>query len=1001
MLLQELWRRKLGWDDDIDEDLKTSWRKWLDALDSIGNFMIPRRYVNEEVVEYQLHLFADASEPAFGAVAYLLFIHSSGRKSCSFVMSKTRLAPLKTLTIVRLELQAAVLAVRLHSAIQGEFDLETSSTHFWTDSMITLQYIRNENRRLKTFVANRVAEIRENTKPSQWHHIDGKENPADDCSRGLHVSKITPESRWLNGPAFRCHDGIIWPEEQDQCSLAEEDPEVKKERILATKTAVLHQSPIEIGDFSTWKRLTRIMSWVLRACKMFKKQISSKPKMTFTSLDPTESDAAIKLLVRHVQQAAFSEEFQALQDETRKLKGRLKALNPFIDKEGLLRVGGRLKHAPIDYSARHELILPARHHLTTLLIRHEHEQFAHAGSEFTLAEIRHSYWIVKGRSAVRKVIHNCMHCKKERARPAIPIMADLPEFRIAVGEPPFSHVEVDFFGPMQVKRARSTVKRWGCIFTCLVVRAVHLEVVESLETDAFINSLERFMNRRGHPNLIVSDCGSNFRGADRELKVCLKELDQEKIKTFASNRRVKWKFNPPSSPHMGAAWERLVRSAKTALKAILKGRLVDDFSLATIFTEAEGIMNSRPLTATSDDINDLEALTPNHFLLGRASPNLPPGIFYETDISNRKRWRQVHMLTEHLWRRFQREYLPTLTKRPKWRNSEARVQCGDLVLLQDQNAARGDVSENDEIDPALFLALVNESIKLLSEDMCFPAAFRKQFEIFKFSNATDGSTKQKIVDQIWKIWNALKQAGNVEKFYATFYATVVPKASMLFSPLSAHGATLLCTKLADKIAASTRSKEHKTMPNAKSLSDKEKASLQFLGGYVFYNLNRKIFNSKHHKTEIGQQHLSILQAGRADNNEGCPQKLVDSLNRGGLWKINETCQKILTIAELKFLAFTNVGVTKNIDSKKLVSELCVDQDLLALYQTLLSSAALPVDKDVAKDVLERILILFIKVRSFSYAKEIVNKFKINQRKARSKALRKEIQRETEKPCTKE
>ena len=143
-------------------------------------------------------------------------------------MSKTRLAPLKTLTIARLELQAAVLAVRLYSTIEAESDIETSSTHFWTDSMITLQYIRNESRRLKTFVANRVAEIRENTKPSQWHHVDGKENPADDCSRGLQIFKITPDSRWLNGPAFLCHNETTWPEEQDECLLAEGDPEVKE-----------------------------------------------------------------------------------------------------------------------------------------------------------------------------------------------------------------------------------------------------------------------------------------------------------------------------------------------------------------------------------------------------------------------------------------------------------------------------------------------------------------------------------------------------------------------------------------------------------------------------------------------------------------------------------------------------------------------------------------------------------------------------------------------------
>ena len=334
-----------------------------------------------------------------------------------------------------------------------------------------------------------------------------------------------------------------------------------------------------------------------------------------------------------------------------------------------------------------------------------------------------------------------------------------------------------------------------------------------------------------------------------------------------------------------------------------------------------------------------------------------------------------------------------LTRHTNSKHKQEREENNGLVT--------GDVSTNDETHSALFLALVNESIKLLSEDMCFPSGFRKQFEIYQFSNTTDESTKQEIVAQIWKIWNALKKAGNVEKFYATFYATVVPKASMLFSALSAQGATLLCTKLADKIAASTRSKEDKSMPSTKSLSDQEKASMQYLGGYVFYNLNRKIFNSKHHKSEIGQQHLSILQAGRASDNSGCPQKLVDSLNRGGLWKINETCQKILTIAELTFLAYTNAGVTKNIDSKKLVSELCVDQDILALYQTLLSSAALQVDKDIAKDVLEKILMLFIKVRSFSYAKDIVNKFKISQRKAKSKALRKEIQRETEKPSTKE
>eukprot|EP00112_Aurelia_sp_Birch-Aquarium-sp1_P021942 Seg6027.3 transcript_id=Seg6027.3/GoldUCD/mRNA.D3Y31 product="hypothetical protein" protein_id=Seg6027.3/GoldUCD/D3Y31 len=259
----------------------------------------------------------------------------------------------------------------------------------------------------------------------------------------------------------------------------------------------------------------------------------------------SELEAATKVLVRHVQETEFAEDIKIMQKEKGPLKGSLLRLSPFVDADGLLRVGGRLRNAPIPYSAKHQLILPQRHYMTKILILQTHEDNAHAGPEYTLSELRQRYWIIGGRSIVRRILHNCLHCKKLRVQPLIPKMADLPDFRVAANEPPFRRTGVDYFSPPFVKRGRTTLKRWGCIFTCLVTRAVHLEVAESLETDAFINTLERFMNRLGYPSMMASDCGSNFKRADKELRECLKQLDQNKIQIFASRKKMIWRYNPP------------------------------------------------------------------------------------------------------------------------------------------------------------------------------------------------------------------------------------------------------------------------------------------------------------------------------------------------------------------------------------------------------------------------------------------------------------------------
>ena len=469
MILQELTRLKLGWDETIPSTEKELWNAWLQDLPNMAEFQVNRCVSPHDfgqVVECELHHFADASEMAYGAVSYLVSKNAEGDIHSGLILAKSHLAPLKKMTIPRLELTAATLSVKLDAKLKEELDLPIKQSIFWTDSTIVLQYIRNEDKRFNTFVANRVATIRDNSDPDQWHYVNTHANPADDVTRGMGANELKANSRWLTGP---------------------------------------------------------------------------------------------------VEQK----------------------------------------------------------------------------------------------------------------------MAGLPADRVAAEKPPFSHVGVDCFGPYMVKQGRSVVKRYGCIFTCLVMRAIHIEILHSLNTDSFLNALQRFISRRGQPEIIRSDNGTNFIGAERELREGLRRWNQEQIHNNLLQQGINWKFNPPTASHMGGCWERQIRTTKKVLNSVVKQQTLNDEGLLTLMCLVESIVNGRPLTVTSDDVKDAEPLTPNHLLLLRSSNALPPDVFQEHDLYTRRRWRQIQYLADVFWRRWVREYLPSLQQRQKWRKETRNLQRDDLVLIMD------------------------------------------------------------------------------------------------------------------------------------------------------------------------------------------------------------------------------------------------------------------------------------------------------------------------------
>ena len=496
-LLQSLCKQKYGWDEEISQADSTVWQECLKELACLRTISVPRCFKPPgfgAVVNVQLHHFSDASEIGYGAVSYLRIVDDKGAPHCSFVLGKSRVTPLKVVSIPRLELAAAVVAVKLNCLIRSELEYPIHDTIYWTDSTVVLQYIRNKSRRFHTFVANRVAMIHDESTPRQWRHVDTCANPADIASKGAKGSELHTLELWLHGPKFLWKDEKHWPDQPSQLpELPQDDSECRK--CPGRTNVIVSSKKLEplLSRYSSWDSLRKAIAWLVRFKKylvgLLNKDPDSIPKGPLTVREVVAAESVIIKAVQHnsfpAELAAVGQEASENQKKCVPRSSPIPNLHPFVA-EGILRVGGRLENAPVSFQTKHPVILPSKHHVTNLIIQNCHRQQGHCGPSQVLAFIRERFWIVRGLSAVRRVLASCMNCRKQNARPGEQIMAPLPSARVAPTDPPFTHVGVDYFGPLFVKQGRSQVKRYGCLFTCLTMRAVHIEVAHTLEADSFI-----------------------------------------------------------------------------------------------------------------------------------------------------------------------------------------------------------------------------------------------------------------------------------------------------------------------------------------------------------------------------------------------------------------------------------------------------------------------------------------------------------------------------------
>ena len=690
ILLQRLWEEGIDWDDPAPPNIQDIWRRWRDELPCLLCKHIPRYYYPKDVpvVSKSLHGFSDASEDAYSAVVYLRIVDANADVHITLVTSKTKVAPIKRLTIPRLELCGAVLLSKLLTHVKNIFDLPLSDVNGWTDSTIVLSWLSGNPRR---FVGNRVSQIISRIPSERWSHVSGVDNPADCASRGLFPSELVQHHVWWSGPPWLSSPPWKWPNQPSSTNHDEISDEINESYIVThTTTVPLTKSScvVSIDRYSSFDRIRRIIAWIIRFthnCQPLKFNCHQSPHLTTSELTLAEIH-----LYATVQADHFSREIDHIKSNCPLPNGScLLPLAPFLDSSGLLRVGGRQAHSTLSYCQTHPVLLHAKHRITKLFIQSEDKRLLHAGPTLMISSLSRRLYIIRVRSAVRAVTRQCVICRRSSIKPKPPHFGQLPLERLTPG-PIFERTGLDYAGPLYIKygyiRKPTVIKAYVCVFVSLTVKAVHLELITDLTSEAFLACLRRFVSRRGYPSLLWSDHGSNFVGANRELKEIMNflklQITQKNVSEFCSAKSVEWKFIPQRSPHFGGLWEAAVKSFKTHLKRIVGDVRLTYEEMSTVLAQIEACLNSRPLVALNSlDDDSIEVLTPGHFLIGQPLVTLPdPALSYRS-VSLLKRWHLCQNLVRHFWKRWSLEYLTTLQRFYKWRHPTKNLSVGDLVLL--------------------------------------------------------------------------------------------------------------------------------------------------------------------------------------------------------------------------------------------------------------------------------------------------------------------------------
>ena len=670
VIIQSCWKLDLEWNDAVPDDVSRAYTNWKDDMSSLSQLKIPRKVLPTHLYdEAFLQVFCDASERAYGACVYLVSVKDD-IVSSTLISTKCKVAPIKPSTLPRLELLAVHTGAKLATAVKGA---QSKSKHalnisvLYSDSVIALSWIKADPARWHPFVSNRVSQIQSMLPTTEFIHVPSEENPADLCSRGLLATQLVAQQTfWFQGPSWL---GSSFPDKpQTLLTKAEARQEVKTLTVLSWPS----NSLVDLENFHSLVKLLR----TLCICKVaFKKDLK-------TIFGREEMALALYAVVKADQMVHFEAEFKALSNgESINPKSSIAPLYPFMD-NGIIRVGGRLAHGySMTDDQRFPFLVSHRSKLATLAINDAHKRTLHGGPTATVAEMRRQIWVTQAMKKATACIKKCVTCFRFNSGPTQQLMGDLPSSRIEVPERAFSCVGLDFAGPLTFKNGTQCVKGYVAVFICFASKAVHLEAVSSLMSDAVAAALRRFIARPGIPSQIVSDNATNFVGARRDLN----ELEKVVRSGAQSYSSIEWLFIPPRSPNFGGLWEAAKKSMKHHLRRVMGNSILTYEEMTTILCQIEQVLNNRPLMALTNNPDDIFALTPSMLVNGSRLDAIPQPCLQTMDARGHpaKRFRSLQQLLSQFGKRWASEYVASLQPRGKWQQERANLSIDDVLLITD------------------------------------------------------------------------------------------------------------------------------------------------------------------------------------------------------------------------------------------------------------------------------------------------------------------------------
>ena len=661
LLYREACNEKCNWDQLLSQGLVKRWQKWKTNLPQ--EIQVPRALtcIQEPIQDIALHGFGDASGKGVAAAVYAVVTQHS-KLSQGLVSAKSRLAK-EGLTIPRRELVSGHMAVNLLSNIREAMQgFPITSLHCWLDSSVALHWIHGDGN-YKQFVANRVRKIREHEDVT-WRHVPTHENPADLASRGGPVEE--GNQLWWKGPTW-LNNPEEWPPNIVTAASAESQAESKEIKQLFA-LAVKEEDELDIlrSKFSYWRTL-RIFSWISRfICN------ARSPKNTRMqgplSTEEMESQELLWVL-RAQSQGSANFERDSLQ------------LNLQKNQHGVLECRGRVQ-------GFYPIYIPDSSNLAEKFVQHAHKAALHGGVGITMVKVRERHWIPRLRRLVRQVIKKCLGCKRFHAIAyATPPPGNLPTTRTE-GTTAFQVIGIDYAGPLRYRISKGKEgKSYVLLYACSLTRGIYLDLLPSLEMPECLDSLQRFIARRGRPERIYSDNGATFIGAAKWVRMVMRN---EPVQSYLAKYGIRWQFNLSRAPWWGGQFERMIGLVKSALFKVIGHGQLSWKELEKVLLSVEISLNDRPLGYVEEDVQ-YPTITPNSFLFLRPNYLLEPPAHLVEDNDLRKRYKYLLRCKQAMWKRWTTEYLRALRERYICNKKGGRgvPQIGEVVIIKSEEKNRG------------------------------------------------------------------------------------------------------------------------------------------------------------------------------------------------------------------------------------------------------------------------------------------------------------------------